>query len=81
MKSVTVKVAVVEWNSNPLEPVTVRVKVAAVAAEHDTLAVPDVVMLLGVMAPHVRPAGTVSVSETVPVNPPIGAIVIVELAD
>jgi len=33
------------------------------------------------MAPHVRLAGTVSVRETVPVNPLIAETVIVEVAD
>jgi hypothetical protein len=45
------------------------------------VAVPDVVMLLGVMAPQLRLAGTVSVSETVPVNPGLGVTVIVEVAE
>jgi len=49
-------------------------------ALQDTVAVPDPVMLLGDIAPHVSPAGTVSVSETVPVNPSIEVTVIVELA-
>ncbi len=39
------------------------------------------VKLLGVIAPHVRFAGTVSVSVTVPENEPIAATVIVEVAD
>ena len=38
-------------------------------------------MLFGVMAPQVNPAGTVSVSDTVPVKPFSGAIVIVEVAE
>lgn len=38
-------------------------------------------MLLGVMAPQVRLAGTVSVNETIPVKPLTAAIVIVEVAD
>lgn len=37
--------------------------------------------LVGVIAPHVRLAGTVSVSETVPVNPLIAETVIVEVAE
>jgi hypothetical protein len=39
------------------------------------------VTLDGVIAPQVRLAGTVSVSETVPVNPFTAVTVIVEVAD
>ncbi len=39
------------------------------------------VTLVGLIVPHVRPAGTVSVKETVPVNPLSAVTVIVELAD
>ena len=39
------------------------------------------VMLVGVIAPQVRLAGTVSVSDTVPVKPLTAVIVIVEVAD
>jgi hypothetical protein len=39
------------------------------------------VTLLGVIAPQVRLAGTVSVKLTVPVNPFTAATVIVEVAD
>jgi hypothetical protein len=38
-------------------------------------------MLVGVIAPQVRLAGTVSVSATVPVKPLSAVIVIVEVAD
>lgn len=48
---------------------------------HDRVAVPELVTLVGVIAPHVRLAGTVSVSETVPVKPLTAATVIVEVAD
>jgi hypothetical protein len=41
------------------------------------VAVPDLVTPFGVMAPHVRPEGTMSVSVTVPVNPFSGLSVIV----
>jgi hypothetical protein len=47
----------------------------------DRVAVPELVMLLGVMAPHVRPVGTMSVSATVPVNPLIEFTVIVDVSD
>ena len=45
------------------------------------MAVPDPPMLLGVIDPQVNPAGMVSVSETVPVNPLIAVIVMVEVRD
>jgi len=45
------------------------------------VAVPDVVMLAGVIAPQVSPDGTVSVRLTVPVKPFSGAIVIVDVAE
>ena len=55
--------------------------VPAAVELHDTVAVPEPVTVPGVIAPQVKPAGTVSVSVTTPVKPPIGVIVIVELAD
>jgi hypothetical protein len=54
---------------------------AAIVELHVSVAVPDVVMLFGVMAPHVRLAGTVSVRLTVPVNPFTGVMVIVDVAE
>ncbi len=48
---------------------------------HETVAVPELVTLVGVIAPQVRLAGTVSVRLTVPVNPFTAARVIVEVAD
>ena len=39
------------------------------------------VTLVGEIAPHVRPVGTVSVKETVPVKPFNAVTVIVEVAD
>jgi hypothetical protein len=45
------------------------------------VAVPEFVTLVGVRAPQVRLAGTVSVRETVPVNPFTAAMVIVEVAE
>ena len=44
-------------------------------------AVPDPVMLVGVMMPHARPAGTVSVRLTTPAKWFAAATVIVELAE
>ena len=83
LKSVTVKVAVAEWESVPLVPVMVTVYVAATVELHETVAVAvgGTVTLLGVMAPHVRFAGTVSVRVTVPEKVPIAATVMVEVAD
>jgi hypothetical protein len=54
---------------------------AATVELHDRVAVPEFVMLAGVIAPQVRLAGTVSVSETVPVNPLIAVTVIVDVAE
>lgn len=79
LKSVTVKIAVVEWDNAPLIPVIVSEYVPATVELQDTVAVPELVMLVGLMAPHVRLVGMVSVSETVPVNPLSAIIVIVEL--
>lgn len=45
------------------------------------VAVPEFVTLVGVMAPQVRLAGTVSVSATVPVKPLTAVTVIVEVAE
>ncbi len=81
MKSVTVKVAVVEWERVPLVPVIVSVYVAAMVELHETVGVPEFVTVRGLMAPQVKLAGTVSVRETVPVKPFTAATVIVEVAE
>jgi hypothetical protein len=81
LKSVTVKVAVVEWVRVPLVPVIVRVYVAAIVELQETVAVPELVTLVGEMAPQVRLAGTVSVNETTPVKPLTAVTVIVEVAE
>jgi hypothetical protein len=47
----------------------------------DRVAVPDPVMLAGVIAPQVRLAGTVSVRLTTPANPFTAVTVIVEVAE
>jgi hypothetical protein len=57
------------------------VNVPKVVELQETVAVPEFVTLLGVIAPQVRPAGTVSVSVTVPVNPLTAATVMVEVAE
>ncbi len=54
---------------------------AATVALHDTVAVPEPVTEPGVIAPQVRPAGTVSVNVTTPAKPFTAVIVIVEEAD
>ncbi len=47
----------------------------------DRLAVPEFVSVVGTIAVHVRPDGTVSVKVTVPVNPLTAATDMVEVAD
>ena len=47
----------------------------------DSVAVPELVTLAGVIAPQVRPAGTVSVSVTVPVKPFTALTVIVDVSE
>ncbi len=82
VKSVTVTITIAVLDIAPLVPVTVTVNVAAVADEQDSVDVCDAprTRLLGVRV-HVRPEGdTVEVSATVPVNPLLGATVIVEVA-
>ena len=58
-----------------------RTYAPATVAEQDTVAVPEPVTELGVIAPHVRPAGTVSVRVTTPAKPFNAVIVMVEVAD
>lgn len=53
----------------------------AVVELHARLAVPEPVMLAGVIEPQVKPAGIVSVRLTVPLNPLTAATVIVEVAE
>ncbi len=48
---------------------------------HETVAVPELVTLVGVIAPQVRLVGTVSVRLTVPVNPLTAVTVIVEVEE
>lgn len=55
--------------------------VPATLALHETVAVPDPVMLDGLIAPQVRPVGGVSVRSTVPVNPFRAVTVMVDVAD
>ena len=76
-----VKVAVAVCVSDPLVPVTVTLSVVAVVEEHDKVAVPDPVTLLGVIAPQVNPAGTVSVNDTTPAKPFCAVTVIVDVIE
>lgn len=48
---------------------------------HARVAVPEPVTLVGVTAPQVKLAGTVSVRLTIPVNPLTAVMVIVEVAE
>jgi hypothetical protein len=81
VKSRVLNVAVAVWTREPLVPVTVTLKVPAVVELQETVAVPEPVTVPGVIAPHVKPAGTVSVSVTTPAKPLTAAIVMVEVAD
>ena len=76
-----VNVAVAVWTSEPLVPVIVTVKLFAVVELHDRVAVPEPVILAGLIAPQVSPAGTVSVRLTAPLKPFSAVIVIVEVAE
>ena len=64
-----------------LVPVTVSVKVPAVVELQATVAVPEPVILVGVIAPQVRPAGGVSVRLTTPAKLFNAVTVIVDVAD
>ena len=75
------KLALAECERELLVPVIGRERVLAVLDEQETVAVPDPVTVLGIIAPQLRPDGTVSVKETTPVNPLIAVMVIVEVAD
>jgi len=76
-----VNVAVAEWTRDPLVPVTVREKTPVVGEEQDTVAVPEPVIVPGVIAPHVNPAGTVSVNVTTPAKPFSAVMVMVDVAE
>ncbi len=83
VKSTKLNVAVVECvrAGDVLVPVIESVNVPAVVELQDTVAVPEPVTLVGVMAPQVRPAGGVSVRLTTLVKPFTAVTVIVEVAD
>jgi hypothetical protein len=48
---------------------------------HETVAVPELVTLAGLIGPQVSPEGTVSVRLTVPVKPLTAVMVIVEVTE
>ena len=48
---------------------------------HERAAVPELVMLVGVIVPQVKFAGTESVKETVPVKPLTAVTIIVDVAE
>jgi hypothetical protein len=62
-------------------PDIATVYIAAMAELQESVAVPEPVTLPGVMDPHVRLAGTVSVRVTVPVKPLTGVTLIVDTAE
>ena len=51
------------------------------AEVHETVALPEPVMLVGEMVPHMRPVGTVSVRPTTPAKWFSEVTVMVEVAD
>jgi hypothetical protein len=53
----------------------------AIVELQESVAVPELVTLVGLIAPHTRLAGTVSVRLTVPVNPLTADTVIVDEAE
>lgn len=65
----------------PLAPVMLKLYVPALVELQATVAVPEPVMLDGVILPQVRPDDAVSVRPTVPVKPFKAVIVIVDVAD
>jgi len=80
-KSWKLNVAIVTWTKAPLVPIMVSRYIPATFELHDTIAVPDPVIVLELIEPHVKPAGGVSVRVIVPVKPFWAAVVRVELED
>jgi hypothetical protein len=76
-KSLKLNVAIAEWDSVPLMPVTVTVNVPAVLELQDSVAVPELVRLVGATE-QVGPTGALVVSATVPVKPLTAVTVTVE---
>lgn len=76
----TVTVTDTEWAIDPLTPVTVTTKVPAMLPVNVSVAVPDPVIVVGVIV-AVSCVGNVTVSETVEENPLIEATVIVDVPE
>jgi len=68
-KSSIENVTLAEWDRVPLVPVIDNEYVPATVELQDTEAVPEAVRKPGEIELHERPAGIVSVNETVPVKP------------
>ena len=81
VKSVTVTVTVVEWESDPLDPVAVTVYVEAGPEQESSELWADPRVMFEGLSVQVRPVGATDVvSATAPVNPFCGATVIEEAA-
>jgi len=80
-KSWNLKVATVMRTKAPLVPIIVRRYVPATFELHETVAVVEPLIVVGLIEPHVNPDGGVSVSVIVPVKPFRAEVVIVELVD
>jgi hypothetical protein len=81
VKSVTVTMTVVEWESDPLDPLTMTVYVEAGPEQESSELWADPRVMLDGLSVHARPLGaTDAVSATAPVNPFSGATVIEEAA-
>jgi hypothetical protein len=59
-------------------PVTVNVRLPAIVALQETVAVPDPVILVGVIGPQFSPEGIVSVRLTIPPKPLSAVTVMVD---
>jgi hypothetical protein len=75
------KVAVAVRVREPLVPVIATAKDPAVLLMQESVALPDPLMLFGLIDPHVRPEGITSLRVTVPLKPFCDVTVIVELTD
>lgn len=77
-KSWNLKVATVMRTKAPLVPIIVRRYVPATFELHETVAVVEPLIAVGLIEPHVNPDGGVSVRVIVPVKPFWAVLVIVE---
>lgn len=78
---VNMNVALTEWVSNPLVPITVRTYVPAMAALQRIVAVSETRTLFGLIASQEMPLGAMSVRLTVPTKPFNEPMITLELAD